>query len=280
MTPNQDTLSTRFVSVLLACLLAAGPAIAANDEAVDPASTVNLLSTGEAAAPVPALPVVATPVPAAPVAAPAVASEPKRADFLNESFSKDARHVADWVVDSGDNKNLPFAIVDKVAAKVFVFDKAGRLRGAAPALLGLAKGDHSVPGIGEREMSSIRVQDRTTPAGRFVVSMGVNYGGKDILWVDYAAAVSMHRVINTKPLERRPHRLTTPTPLDNRISYGCINVPVKFFDTVVSPSFSGTWGVVYVLPEVSSVREVFSSYDVAEPSRNRFAQSAPMPAAQ
>ncbi len=39
--------------------------------------------------------------------------------------------MADWVVDSGDNRGMPFAIVDKTDAKVFVFDADGRLRGAA-----------------------------------------------------------------------------------------------------------------------------------------------------
>src|SRR5688572_10815261 len=68
----------------------------------------------------------------------------KLADFKHESASREARQVADWVVDSGDNGHLPFVIVDKVEAKVFVFFADGRLRGAAPALLGLALGDESV----------------------------------------------------------------------------------------------------------------------------------------
>jgi hypothetical protein len=168
--------------------------------------------------------------------------------------------VADWVVDSGDNKGLPFVIVDKKDAKVFVFHIDGRLRGAAPALLGLAVGDEAVPGIGDRAMSTIRPEERTTPAGRFVASMGRNYYGKDIIWVDYDGAVSMHRVVTNKPAERRLERLATPTPNDNRISYGCINVPVKFYNTVVKPTFTGTRGVVYVLPEVRSKKEIFASY--------------------
>ncbi len=51
-----------------------------------------------------------------------------------------------------------------------------------------------------------------------------------ILWVDYEDGIAMHAVITTNPKGRRLQRLTTPTPLDNRISYGCINVPAKFFD--------------------------------------------------
>jgi hypothetical protein len=155
---------------------------------------------------------------------------------------------------------MPFVIVDKVDAKVFVFHSDGRLRGAAPALLGMAQGDDAVPGIGKRDMKSIRPEERTTPAGRFTSYLGINFYRKDILWVDYEGAVSLHRVVTNKPEERRLERLATPTPRDNRISYGCINVPAKFFDKVVKPAFNGAMGIVYVLPEVKSKKEVFASY--------------------
>ncbi len=172
--------------------------------------------------------------------------------------------MADWVVDSGDNHLKPFVIVDKVQAKVFVFDAQGQLRGAAPVLLGLAIGDDSVPGIGERKLSSIRPEERTTPTGRFVASLDRNLKGEEILWVDYETAISMHRVITSNAKERRAQRLDSPSPLDRRISYGCINVPVKFYENVLSPAFTGTDGIVYVLPETRSAREVFGSYDVEE----------------
>jgi len=195
---------------------------------------------------------------------PTVASSLKRADFAREQASRNARQLADWVIDSGDNLDLPFVIVDKTGARIFVFDASGRIRGAAPALLGAARGDHSVPGIGERELSDVRPEDRTTPAGRFVAAIGRNFRGEDVVWVDYDTAVSLHRVVTHNPKERRLHRLATATPKDNRISYGCINVPVAFYNTVVSPTFTGTEGIVYVLPETRSAREVFGSYDVEE----------------
>ncbi|MCK9382486.1 MAG: hypothetical protein M0P95_15660 [Sulfuritalea sp.] len=198
---------------------------------------------------------------------PMLAHRFKHAGFEHERASRDARAMADWVVDSGDSRGMPFAIVDKKDAKVFVFDADGRLRGAAPALLGLAVGDDAVPGIGDRPLSSIRPQERTTPAGRFVATLDRNLHGKQILWVDYGGAISMHPVINTKPAEHRPQRLASPTPLDNRISYGCINVPANFFATVVRPAFTGTSGIVYVLPEIKSAFEVFGSYDVEDLTR-------------
>ena len=196
-----------------------------------------------------------------------VAHRPKRANFEREHASYEARHVADWVVDSSDNRCMPFVIVDKTDAKVFVFDAGGRLRGAAPALLGSERGDEAVPGIGDRELSRIRPEERTTPAGRFVASLGRNLRGKEILWVDYDGAVSMHPVITAKPAERRAQRLATPTPLDNRISYGCINVPAKFYEKVVRPAFTGTNGIVYVLPETRSASEVFAPYGIDKHAR-------------
>lgn len=193
---------------------------------------------------------------------PSIAIKPirRQAQFNHARASNAARKLADWVVDSDDNSNMPFAIVDKVEAKVFVFFADGRLRGTAPALLGLAVGDKSVPGIGDRPLSSIRPDERTTPAGRFVAALDHNLNGKEILWVDYDLAVSIHPVVTSNPEERRLYRLNTTTPLDNRISYGCINVPTKFFADVVRPTFTGTQGIVYVLPETKALNEVFESY--------------------
>lgn len=196
-----------------------------------------------------------------------VAHHPGRADFKLEKASQEAKYVADWVVDSGDNRSMPFVIIDKTDAKVFIFNADGRLRGAARALLGMAHGDDTVPGIGDRAMSKIRPEERTTPAGRFVAALGRNLRGEDILWVDYDASIAMHRVVTTNPKERRLQRLATATAFDKRISYGCINVPAKFYDKVVHPAFTGTNGVVYVLPEIKPVSEVFLSYDVDEQAR-------------
>ncbi len=191
----------------------------------------------------------------------------KRANFEQEVPSREARQVADWVVDSSDNQSLPFVIVDKVNAKVFVFNPGGVLQGATPALLGLASGDDAVPDIGKRPLSKILPEERTTPAGRFVATLDQNLRGKEILWVDYDTAISLHPVVTSNPKERRAQRLTTATTLDNRISYGCINVPAKFFMNVVRPFFTGTNGIVYVLPEKKSPQEVFASYDVEERAR-------------
>ena len=174
-------------------------------------------------------------------------------------LSADAKTIAAWAATGGDTHGLPFLIVDKRQAMVSAFDPSGRLLGSAPALLGLAHGDDSVPGIGERRIADIRPHERTTPAGRFAAELGFNTGGEDILWVDYDNAVSMHRVRPVKASERRLQRLASATAADNRISYGCINIPPAFFDGVVKPLFLPRNGIVYVLPEVKPLGAVFGN---------------------
>jgi hypothetical protein len=176
---------------------------------------------------------------------PAPQAEPTR----NSPSIEAARLVAS-VLGSGDTHGLPFLVVDKVEAKVFAFDAQGRLLGSSPALVGVTRGDVSPKGIGDRRLADIPPADRITPAGRFEAALGHNLSAKDILWIDYDAALSLHRVATGVPSERRLQRLATPTALDNRISYGCINVPAAFYDGVVLPLFRPANGLVYILPEM------------------------------
>ena len=193
---------------------------------------------------------------------------PRLADLGKEDASSEATYIANWVTDSRDNQNMSFVIIDKKNAKLLVFTADGRLIGAAPVLLGAMRGDDSVPGIGNRPIADVRPDERTTPAGRFVSEPGQNAGGESVIWVDYDAAVSMHRVRIVDPAQRRLERLATPTSDDNRISYGCINVPVAFFDEVLGPEFSARHGVVYVLPDIKPLREVFTTaYDPSQKFR-------------
>lgn len=162
------------------------------------------------------------------------------------------------MVDSGDNGRRSFVLVDKKEAKVFVFEPDGRLVAATPVLLGYAVGDDTAAGIAQKPPAAIRPEERTTPAGRFVSQAGRNAGHEDVVWVDYGAAVSMHRVRLIHAEENRLQRLATSTAADNRISSGCINVPVAFFDEVLWPRLGrGRQGVVYVLPETRTLGSVF-----------------------
>ena len=153
-------------------------------------------------------------------------------------------------------------ILDKVLASVLNFDADGSLQGTAPALLGLARGDNSTPGIGHRKISSIRPDERTTPGGRFIASLGLDVYGEEMLWMAYDTAISLHLVVKGTSEERRSQRLSSKSPDDNRISYGCINVPIKFYELLVRHTFTGTSGIVHILLLTRTAQEVFGSYDV------------------
>jgi hypothetical protein len=177
--------------------------------------------------------------------------------------SEAAIRVTDWVVASGDNDGLPFIVIDKIAATVAVFDPQGEILGETPALVGIGIGDDSTPGIGEREFSQMGPEERTTPAGRFLAEFGPAVGGHTVLWVDYANSVALHPVVTSNPSEHRLQRLQSATPDDNRITYGCINVPARFFTDLVRPLFGASGGIVYILPDTRPLEDVFPRLLVA-----------------
>ena len=164
--------------------------------------------------------------------------------------------LAVQVVASGDTHGRPFLIVDKVAAQVVAFDADGTVRGGTPALLGAARGDVPPAGIGSRPLAQIGPADRITQAGRFEARIGRDLH-EDVLWIDYDTGLSLHRVVTTSRIEHRLTRLATPTPDDNRVSFGCINVPRIFYETVVAPLFRPADGIVYILPEQHTSGETF-----------------------
>lgn len=249
-TPEKESLKQRAGWVVQGLALGLGAALLAWPAAqfivkqVRPAAPV----TAQARVPQPASP---------PAIAPAPVPRSGTADFGKAKASPQARQLAQWVMAGFDHGGRPFAILDKRQAKVFVFHPDGKLAGDTPVLLGYAAGDDSVAGIGLRPIAEVLPSERTTPAGRFVAQPGRNTLNENVLWVDYDAAVSMHRVRVTDPSERRLERLATPSPKDNRISFGCINMPVKFFENQLWPLLGQRGGIVYVLPEKKPMEQVF-----------------------
>jgi len=194
-------------------------------------------------------------------AMPARAAEPATAravDFAGADASADARYAARWIVQSHDNRRMPFAIVDKKDARLYLFNAGGRLVAASPVLLGLARGDDAVPGVGDLPVSRIPPQDRTTPAGRFVTEPGHNLDGEDVVWMDYDAGLAIHRLRPDSAQQARLQRLASTEADAKRVSAGCIVVPVAFYESQVRPMFGRGAGVVYVLPETRSVQEMFA----------------------
>ncbi len=167
--------------------------------------------------------------------------------------------LAGWVVATKDSEGYPFAVIDKAAAQVLVFDGDGRLRGAAPGLFGSAIGDHTAPGIAGLALREIPGRDRTTPAGRFVGGFGPSIDAGRVLWVDYDSAVSIHPTATGVPAERRVERLASPSPDDNRISHGCINVSPEFYERIIGPTFE-RGGVFYILPDEAPMAETFPEF--------------------
>ena len=176
-----------------------------------------------------------------------------------QEVSNTVIELAGWVVASKDSQGYPFAIMDKAAAQVLVFGGDGKLRGAAPALFGSAKGDHVAPGIAGLALREIPGRDRTTPAGRFVGGFGPSIDAGRVLWVDYDSSVSMHPTATGVPAEKRVERLASPSPDDNRITHGCINVSPEFYEQVVAPAFE-KGGVFYILPDKASLAETFPEF--------------------
>ena len=186
------------------------------------------------------------------------------------------QQFAQDVVRSADAGGRTFGIIDKPSATLWIFDAQGRQVASSPVLVGQSVGDVAPPDIGTRPLSKVKLHEKVTNAGRFVTEAGSNHKGEDIVWLDYHAALSMHRVRNV-PGEGRAKRLQTPTVADNRISFGCVNIPASFYDRYIDPLFSRTPGVVYVLPETQPLASVFPFASGGAPAQALAQQQAAPP---
>ena len=184
------------------------------------------------------------------------ATDPR--ELARHQASGDVRQTAEWSIGSGDARGRPFFVVDKKAARLFVFAASGRLLASTPVLLGSMPGDQGTPGVGERaQTGELRPEDRTTPAGRYVAHPGRNLQGEHVAWIDYEAALAIHRLRPGASYAARAARLESSTPDQRRVSLGCIIVPVAFYLDVVQPIVERRGAVVYVLPETVPAREFF-----------------------
>ncbi len=178
---------------------------------------------------------------------------------LPESASAEVRQAVTHALSAGDTAGLPFAVVDKKNARLYVFDAAGTLRGVTPVLLGSAVGDTYFPGLNQRNLSQLAAHERTSPAGRFVAQPGRNLTGEPVVWIDYDSAFAIHRLRPAAAQERRAERLASATPDDNRISLGCVITSVAFYEQVVAPVLGASRSVVYVLPDGPFSSDVFDA---------------------
>ena len=177
--------------------------------------------------------------------------------LVGQQASSDALYLERWIRSVGDDQGRPFAIVDKKAARIYVFAAGGQLVGSSTTLLGLARGDVPVPGAGQKDPSQLLPYERKTPAGKFTSMPGRNLDGEAVVWVDYDTGIAIHRVRPGRSQAQRLHQLTTETSDDKRVSLGCVVVPEAFFSDVVFPTLGRTSGTVYVLPEEGPVQAMF-----------------------
>jgi hypothetical protein len=173
-----------------------------------------------------------------------------------QSAPREVLDTVEWVGATRDNAGLPFVVVDKVNARVYAFTPAAQLKATAPVLLGGGIGD-KVLVAPDVPMSAIPVHKRITPAGRYPSRLVIDNHGKTVLLVDGPNLITMHVVARGTPAQRRAERLASVAADDNRVSFGCINVPPAFFAKVLDPDFRTAAGIVYVLPEKTTPAQLF-----------------------
>ena len=167
------------------------------------------------------------------------------------------QRVTAWVSETGDNNGLPYVVIDKPSATIFAFDAAGKPVGFGPVLIGRALGDDATPGVGNKSLAEIGPAEKTTPAGRFLARFGKAAGNTRVLWVDYATSVAMHTIPPGNPKENRAKRMLSPSIEDNRITFGCINVPKALYNGKIAPMFGKKGGYVYILPDTKPLEDAF-----------------------
>jgi hypothetical protein len=89
-----------------------------------------------------------------------------------------------------------------------------------------------------------------TPAGSFPVTKMVSWRLNESMLVfinGKATVLAIHPLWNGNPDQRRIQRLNSPSPDDNRITGGCINVDETFFYSVLNQLPDGT--ILNILPE-------------------------------
>ena len=171
--------------------------------------------------------------------------------------SADARYAEHWIREKGDDHGRPFVIVDKKAARIYVFGAGGALVGTSSTILGQSRGDVPVPGAGQKNPANLLPFERRTPAGRFESQPGRNLNGEPVVWVDYDTGIAIHRVRPGVSQSQRMSNLATDDPGNKRMSLGCVVVPEPFFVSVVLPTLGHGRGTVYVLPEDVPVQAMF-----------------------
>lgn len=123
------------------------------------------------------------------------------------------------------NDTKPTIIGDKQGGVLYVYIPTRHLLLHTPALYGKTKSDSYRSDKNER----------ITPSGEFV---GQKYFSSYlqspiIVFQEGKTLLAIHSVWLGQPIQGRMYRLSTESPLDNRITNGCINVYPEFYHNVL-----------------------------------------------
>lgn len=192
--------------------------------------------------------------------------ERPKVDFKEVAVPGYIQQVADNRMRAHPNK--PIVIVDKQMGLTYMIDANGVLAGKSASLTGKTKGDfRSEEAKKTASVESIAEKDKVTEAGMFegALKKSEDYGRVITLQEFNNYSVALHQTYLKKPAERRQERLESATPEDNRISFGCINVPNEFMQNVVLKSipYGMTRFPIVVIPESKSIQAFWPSEDFA-----------------
>ncbi len=153
---------------------------------------------------------------------------PVQAQLASETgpsgLSPQAQFVCQSLLAAGDKK---LVIMDKNDGELILTDSCA-IVDKSPALYGKGKGESEI------------ADPTVTPAGIFYMKEYAadpkDYEGGKVLafLINKKASYVIHPTYQHLPQQRRDERLASPTPEDNAISFGCINVPTRFYNLTVS----------------------------------------------
>jgi lipoprotein-anchoring transpeptidase ErfK/SrfK len=146
----------------------------------------------------------------------------------------------------------PYILIDKPNATGYVIGADHRIQAIFPVLLGRERGEQ--PNIVNVKVDAPGSRGATTPAGMFRLSRArlteedLREYNDNILRLEGPGTGGncIHETWQVE-LSSREHALATPTPEDNRVSAGCVNVSRAIFETHVKPLPSGTR--VWITPD-------------------------------
>lgn len=140
----------------------------------------------------------------------------------------------------------PTITADKVKGTITVYWPDTNKSITQPALFGRVKSNE----LHMDNYDNPRVFDNITPAGSFPITKMISWRLNEPMLVfiqGRSSVAAIHPLWMGNPDQKRIQRLKSPTPTDNRITGGCINVDATFFYTVLNHLPDGT--ILTILPE-------------------------------